>query len=76
MEISANSFDFDDLFPGSPEAGYFFPSIEKDFSNPYTPYNFVIVVFGLNLATWRQEFYLSEAPSPLYVFVWGGKAIL
>jgi hypothetical protein len=23
MEISANSFDFDDLFPGSPEAGYF-----------------------------------------------------
>jgi hypothetical protein len=35
MEISANSFDFDDLFPGSPEAGYFFPSIEKGFSNPY-----------------------------------------
>jgi hypothetical protein len=29
MEISANSFDFDDLFPGSPEAGYFFLSIEK-----------------------------------------------
>jgi hypothetical protein len=31
MEISANSFDFDDLFPGSPEAGYFFPNIEKVF---------------------------------------------
>jgi hypothetical protein len=35
MEISANSFDFDDLFPGSPEAGYFFPIIEKVLSNPY-----------------------------------------
>jgi hypothetical protein len=27
MEISANSFDFDDLFPGSPEAGYFVPKV-------------------------------------------------
>ncbi len=55
MEISANSFDFDDLFPGSPEAGYFFSKYWKSFVKSIRTLNNFNVVSSSNLSTMDQN---------------------